>query len=238
MNKIAKMRVGLVLPVALVMASMCWGVTTEPVSYIDADGTEKSQTCTLLSSVSVDNIGKLTTGCYVVDKDLSYTTQMATNDGNLTLILADGKTLSVNNNGDDALVAGSESRWSTTMQDLTIYGQKEQTGSMVLFGTGGTLWSTIGQTGRGIHAKNLVINGGVISVTSGSSDAIYVSSNVTINGGSVTATAQSSNYNAIKGNTITLAWRNLTDYVKASSFSGTVKTASGKATQPSPQHHQ
>lgn len=219
MNKNAKMRVGLALPVALFMAANSWG---EMVPYIDENGQEKEQECTKLSTVA--DITTLN-GCYVVDENLSYTSQMRASGGkNVILILADGKTLTVNNSGDDAFSVGG-----SNLGNLTIYGQTNQTGSMKLSGKGGTWSSTLFQTGRGVHAKNMVINGGVITITSESSDGIYVSSNVTINGGVVNVSTSSSIHNGIKGDAISLSWMRLTDNIKASSYSGTVSVVSGKA---------
>ena len=216
------MRVGLVLPVALLMAANSWGV-----NYIDYDGVEKTKSCTQLTTSNSESLGS--GNCFVVQGqvDLSLSGKRLKSSGDLELILADGAELKVNYSGDDAFAVGS----GVTMSNLTIYGQKGQTGTMIVSGKGGTFFSTIGQTGRGMHVHNLVINGGIISVSSESSDGIYATGNVTINGGSVSVSTTSSNssHNGLKGDNITLGWRNLTDYVKVSSFSGTVKIASGKA---------
>ncbi len=222
MNKNAKMRVGLALPVALLMAANSWGA-----AYIDKDGLEKTKSCTQLTTSNSESLGS--GNCFVVQGqvDLSLSGKRLKSSGDLELILADGAELKVNYSGDDAFAVGS----GVTMSNLTIYGQKGQTGTMIVSGKGGTFFSTIGQTGRGMHVHNLVINGGIISVSSESSDGIYATGNVTINGGSVSVSTTSSNssHNGLKGDNITLGWRNLTDYVKVSSFSGTVKIASGKA---------
>ena len=92
MNKNAKMRVGLALPVALLMAANRWGAT-KPVSYIDEDGKEKTHECTVLDANT--NISSLSSGGWdVVEGSLNYTSQLKSS-GNLYFILADGASLNV-----------------------------------------------------------------------------------------------------------------------------------------------
>ena len=228
MNKNAKMRVGLALPVALLMAANSWGAE---VAYIDKDGLEKKQDCTVLTA---DNVGSfvsnknvnLGSGCYVVQGGITLTDKRLISSGNIDLILADGAKLTVNYQGNDAFAVGANdltNNW-TFMRNLTVYGQRNQTGSMILSATGGNSGN-----GRGIHAYNLVVNGGTISVSSGNSDAICATGDITINGGSVNAvTNAGSGYYGIKSGchatnsgSITVNWA---DTLKASSYLASGKT--------------
>ena len=119
MNKNAKMRVGLALPVALLMAANSWGAEVE---YIDKDGLEKKQDCTALTTSNANN---LSSGCYVVQGEVSLpSNKRLKSSGDIELILADGAELKVDYDGDDAFAVGL----GLSMSDLTIYGQKEQTG--------------------------------------------------------------------------------------------------------------
>lgn len=223
MNKNAKMRVGLALPVALLMASTCWGA-----NYIDYDGVEKTKSCTQLTT---SNASSLSSGCYVVQGEVSLpSNKRLKSSGDIELILADGAELKVDYDGDDAFAVGS----GLSMSDLTIYGQKEQTGKMILKATGGGGW---GQNGRGIHANDITINGGQITVTSEKSDAICATGDVKIYGGSIHATGGKNgltNYVGVKSGcsgvgsgSITITWADTLDVGSYKADGGSVTTSSG-----------
>ena len=219
------MRVGLVLPVALVMASTSWGV-----NYIDYDGVEKSKDCTPVTTSNSEDLGS---GCYVIQGKFSLPSgKRLESSGDIELVLADGAELTVNYSGDDAFAVGVKTfSIANAMKNLTIYGQKEQTGKLILNATGG---GGTGQTGRGIHAKNITINGGSITVTSEISDAICASGDVSIYGGSISATAASSSKKGIKagcytgatGN-ITITWADTLDVSSYNAHNGSVKVSDG-----------
>ena len=155
--------------------------STETVSYIDADGQEKT-----VDAVVVENyITTLCAGWYVVSSTDVQTTTL-TCDGEVHLILADGAKLTVTGTDYQAGI-----QVSGTGNSLTIYGQAAQSGQ--LFAKGGYYGAGIGG-GWGASGSNITINGGVITATgsqggAGIGGGAYGNgSNITINGGVITAT--------------------------------------------------
>ena len=207
----------------LLTATTAWAQTTETVSYIDADGTQKSVTATVLtgditqSGFELNGWGTLLmpAGWYVVKNsnadgvDASCNTDIiATGDqGTIHIILADGAEMTVNGGGDFGFNLGTD--------PLAIYGQSAGTGRL-----------TVSSSIRAIYSSDdITINGGIVSATSSRYDAIY-SSSVTINGGQVTATG-GEKYVGIRGTT-TLGCRKLTDFIKSNGFNGSVTIKSGQ----------
>lgn len=201
-------------------ATTAWAQTTETVSYIDADGTQKSVTATVLtgditqSGFELNAYGNLLmpAGWYVVKNsnadgvDASSNTDIkATGDhGTIHIILADGAEMTVNGGPDYGFDLG-------TGYPLAIYGQSAGTGRLTVSSS----------SYRAIYSSDdITINGGIVSATS-SSRAIY-SSSVTINGGQVTATG-GENQEGIHGTT-TLGCRKLTDFIKSNGFGGSIVT--------------
>ena len=224
MKKNAKMRVGLALPVALVMAVSSWAVNPK---YIDENGEEQSVPDGYTVLTSSNCSGDHSSGWYIVEESFSCSGQIkfggSESNGNARLVVADGAKLAVNVDGEDAIVA----------DNLYIYGQANQTGLIDLSAKGGNI---VYQNGRSLYVTNLYVYGGYVSVESQKRDGLCATSNITIKGGKIEATADASSYNGIKAGcrlggsgTITLGWTRLTDYVKASSYSGTVEVVSGKA---------
>ena len=191
-------------------------------TYIDADGTQKSHTAAMLTSDM--DVSELSSGWYVVMNsntdpdndggvDVRYSSQFKC-DGDCYLILCDGAEMAVSESNKRAIwVNGGR---------LTIYGQTAGTGKLTVSST----------TSEGISAtKDITINGGVIDVNAQAS-GIYAQGSININGGQVTATSTGSHSGLSVGSsshTITLGWRSATDCITASSYSGTVTIADGKA---------
>ena len=95
---------------------------------------------------------------------------------------------------------------------------------------GGTVTATANvNSGIGIDAISVTINGGTVSTTA-NRFGIEASTSVTISGGKVTATGNVNGIDAHRGSgTITLGWTNTDDFIKASSYNGTVNIANGLA---------
>ena len=74
---------------------------------------------------------------------------------------------------------------------------------------------------------NITISGGSVTAT-GTSNGLYGPNGVTINGGSVTATGINGYGIYSQDRDITLGWTNSTDFIKASSYKGSVQIAEGK----------
>ena len=212
------------------------------VSYVDENGTNGSHAAIALDGTE-SNINE---GWYFVGTDISHSgTIDCTN--NVNIILADGKTMTVNSPNDGIYGKGSG--------PLTIYGQTLGTGTLSATASksciyhkhgnivirGGTVNATgTGTNSAGIDATGSVtITGGTVNATA-TSGGIAATGNVTITGGKVTATGNvagiysSDGYITITGGqvtatgdeagiysddgNITLGWTSASDFIKASSY--------------------
>ena len=154
------------------------------VPYIDENGEEKAVVdYTVLTSTT--DVSNLPGGWYVVQGEVSYTSQVYFSD-NAYLILADGAKMEIETEGESAIQA---------YRNLKIYGQSGQRG---------ILKTTVkGFGGSGIYGNgNITISGGTVTATSESVDGIYCDGNVTISGGTVTATGKLYGIYSYKGVTI------------------------------------
>ena len=216
------------------------------VSYIDENGKEqvrKPGEYTVLTKNTL--VSNLPAGWYVVQGEVSYTSQVYFRD-NAYLILADGAKMEIETEGE------SESAIQA-YRNLKIYGQSGQSGILKAtakgsdrFGisgnlgvaiSGGNISATSGMCGifsrsgnitisggtvtatsenYGIHSHDIIISGGTVTTT-GNNYGIDGYNGVTISGGTVTATGEKYGIYAFNGN-ITLSWANSTDAVKASSY--------------------
>jgi hypothetical protein len=151
--------------------------------FVAADGSEVTQYG--VHKLSEIKNHTLYTGWYELDKDLTFTERLRV-EGNVHLILADGRTLTdhMGINVPDG-------------QTLTLYGQRLQTGTLNINLTEKSGWAGIGSyleqsdTGTG----DITINGGVINVTGvsraaaiGSGEDCESGGSVIINNGLITAT--------------------------------------------------
>ncbi|MBR4730846.1 MAG: hypothetical protein IK075_11385 [Prevotella sp.] len=179
--------------------------------------------------------------------------------GNTTIILCDGAELKINTTGDSGIFGFVDNLTIYAQSSGPRAGRitiNSNYGAIIFNGTltiNGGIISATSDTENGISCNYLAINGGQVDATSNASgfDGIYAYNGITINGGQVTANGKlygmSSDVGSgieIKGGqvtatgstagirttgTITLGWTNATDFIKASSYDGTVETADGKA---------
>ena len=150
------------------------------VAYINADGTPGEASAIALDGTETS----LAAGWYFVGKDIDYTATV-TLDGDVNLILADGKTMNIGTSGNRISGCGI-ARENGGDQALTIYGQNAGTGALNVY---------TGNGNKGIVAKAVTINGGNVTTDANEkwSDGILVEDDIIINGGTVNATATGNN---------------------------------------------
>ena len=214
------------------------------VSYMTADGT--TQTAKAIALDGHETVGgggsvRLADGTYYVGTDITYANRIYLND-NVTLILADGKTMTLNGNTQG--IAGD--------YNLTIYGQSldDDAGTLRYNGTSDGIYisnyeqhsgnvsitTTTGSSVHGIDA-NVTLRGGTLTVTANGNKArAIIGITHSILGGHLTATATNATgiyASASSGTAITLGWTRPDDRITASSISapygGTVAVADGQA---------
>ena len=151
------------------------------VSFVDGNGSPREEMCKVMTSAMTT----LDTGWYVVNNDFTVNSSV-TIDGNVNIVLVDGKTLTVNANNAWATAGIAVAAGNS----LSIYGQAEGTGS--LNATGGDYGAGIG-SGYNKNAGNVTINGGTVTATGHDGAGIGgatsgVCGTVTVNRGTVVAT--------------------------------------------------
>lgn len=219
--------------VVLIFVVVGWG---DRVVYVDADGTAHTVNAETLTGGGATT---LEAGTYVVCNDITYTGTV-TITGDVTLILSDGCTMTVDVVDGDGIKA-FDSNWSGN--SLTIYGQEEQSGMLCVH-----------SPARGIWCGALTINGGVVSATTdewqsiAATDSVVINcgvvmadnkgrktsaiqgdKDVTIHGGKVTAKSGGVGISTYEGD-IHLGYKDNDDYITASSFLvyfGTVRIGEG-----------
>ena len=164
------------MPASDVTVSALFLKKAENVPYIDADGSPATQDAYILEG----DHSTLPGGWYYVPEgSVSYPAGI-TFTGDANLILADGCNLTVGSANDETVISGLMV-WdsaTSTIKDLTVYGQSGQTGRLTATG------SYIG-----IQADDVAIYGGDIEAKSAETGyyGLYGTSSVTIARGSVTA---------------------------------------------------
>ena len=139
-----------------------------PATYIDADGVEQTAPlCITIDDADPETYAFEDGGWYVVKSNVAFTNVALTVSGNVNLILADGATMTVTN----ATTSG-QYRAGISVPDgklLTIYGQREGTGELVVSaGYRSAGIGTIGvASGSAAKSGNVTIYGGRITVTGG-----------------------------------------------------------------------
>ena len=207
-----------------------WTKTPVTTSYIDENGIEQTHAATEIDGSQTNLPG----GWYVVNSDVALTTKLNFT-GDTHLILADGKTLSIDassDSGENNCYFGLSCKEGTigidaTYHDLTIYGQAEGTGKVTAnHGHPGYA------TSYAYYAHSITINGGVVEATS--SGIGFCGTNITINGGQILFNNNNNNCAEIMaGNSIVLGWRKPSDFIQAYRFvnpggNTTIQIANGK----------
>ncbi|MBR4730550.1 MAG: leucine-rich repeat protein [Prevotella sp.] len=211
------------------------------IPYIAANGskayrTENTYTVLTGSETCLGTDGTET--WYVVNSisdisDINYNHPITLN-GNVNLILADGCTMNVTVNADDAIT-------SNFLYSLTIYGQSAGTGTLTVTnlnsgGSGISVYElsiyggTVNAKGcyRGIDAFNVYIHGGTVNAEATGDDgvAICADSECFILGGKVSAKASGNSGDGIYVTNndghgqIKLGWSDINDQIYSSSFNG------------------
>ena len=214
-NRITKTRVGLALPVALLMAANGWGYVTA--HYIDENGRPaQNTTCTLINASLLNTVTfNNSASCLVVDDTLEFNGHFYLTASDVTFIISDKAKLTINYNSSD-----NNTHAMDVLHNIKIFGQKNQAGSLIVNETGSNY-------SRGLSvAGTLQIYGGHVTVTSNARDAIWANGDIDIYGGYISATSNVSGYNGVKSETgnINVNWANS---LYANSYSGNVNIASG-----------
>ena len=222
------------------------------VTYMKADGTSDTHEAIALDETMTSlDAGKW----YYVGKNIDYTQTVRLGDGEVTILLGDGKTMNIGSS-ESGISRGNGIKYGDYMFDssLTIYGQTlddATAGHLNIYMAAGLMAGnnegivlindytqhsgnvsiiTVGKNDNCINVRNFTLYGGTLSATTGESHAItaYVAS--TILGGKLDATIGSSTYRALHGGSgITLGWTNAADHIHVSSYDGTVKIATGQS---------
>ncbi len=213
------------------------------VNYMTADGTTQTAKAIALDGhEAVDGNGNvhLAAGTYYVGTDITYANQIVP-DGMITLILADGKNMTLNGNtyginrglsnliiygqSLDAATAGTL-RYNGSSCGIDVYSYVQHSGNVSITTTGSSVYGII---------SKVTLRGGTLTISANGnkSYAIY-GQRLSILGGQLTANATGDNATGIYALTddITLGWTRPADRITASSIStqlGTVAVKDGQA---------
>jgi hypothetical protein len=190
---------------------------TPDIHYIDADGNRQTRSdYTVLTNST--NISNLSSGWYVVESNVSYSSKFSCESGDIHLILCDNAKMTIEPTQDQAMTMKHGS--------LTVYAQS--TGNSM-----GQLEAiSSDRTAIASDLNNITICGGKITATGSTSDnncGIYADGNITIHGGQVSATGKYG-IRAYEGNVI-LGLRNANDYITANRYNstkGSIRIADGQ----------
>ena len=190
---------------------------TPDIHYIDADGNRQTRSdYTVLTNAT--NISNLSAGWYVVESNVSYSSDFYCESGDIHLILCDNAKMTIEPTQGKAMAMAHGS--------LTVYAQStgNSMGQLEATSSDGTAISS--------SLNNITICGGKITATgstSGDYSGIYAGDNITIHGGQVSATGIYG-IRAYDGNVI-LGLRNANDYITANRYDstrGSIRIADGQ----------
>ena len=207
--------------------------------YVDANG--DAHTLTDCKEITPDYMPIALAGNYIVKENVTYTSKV-TLSGNTTIVLANGKTMSIGTA--TAPLSTDDALHGYVTNSLTIYGQSldaATAGWLEVYSTGyeaiclydGSYFQHSGNVKLINSLTNsnnnsalstggsITIDGGTFVATVGTemSYAINASDNINISGGSVTANATGADsYGMRSRNSINLTWTHATDRVTASGY--------------------
>ena len=217
------------------------------VSYMTADGTTQTAKAIALDgheAVRSDDM-ILAAGTYYVGTDITYANRIWLN-GDVTLILADGKTMTLDGNTKgifgvprnltiygqslDAATAGTLS-YNGTSYGIYVSNYEQHSGNVSIT----TTTTTTGSSVYGFSA-DITLRGGTLTVSANGDNArAIIGTRHSILGGQLTATATATGINAYatSGTALTLGWTRPDDRITASSinapYGGTVAVVDGQA---------
>jgi hypothetical protein len=213
-RQIAKNRVALALPVALLMAANAWAITT---NYIDENGNPAKIECTVIDKTAIEtypNNINTSKPCIAFNDTLTYSGHITLSATDVMIIVTDKAKFTINYNSSD-----NNTHAMDALHNLKIFGQKNQAGSLIVNETGSNY-------SRGLSAVGtLQIYGGHVIATSNARDAIWADGDIDIYGGYISATGAAGNtYVGIKSETgnINVNWAN-------SLYANSYMISSGKA---------
>ena len=209
---------------------------TENTNYLDVNGEQQSATATVIESGLYNWGDKGETSWYVVKNDITLPKGIHIY-GNVNLILADSKKLTVNAPGYERGI------YISSNSSLTIFTQSNGENKGKLSITGGRNGDGIFVDGSDDSNTSLTINGGEITTTGGETEAagimVIEDASVTINGGRVTIKGATNTTGGLKfqdGGTVTLGCNTTSDFVQINGIdnadiSGTLGTVQVKSGQ-------
>ena len=160
---------------------------TDAIPYIAADGT--TAYCTNYTEINTSNMPTtLSGGWYVVNGTVNYDEPIWLEGDNVHLILEDGCTMDINNDGSTCI---DDENWGGHYS-LTIYGQTGQTGTLSAFSSG--------YDNPTVKLKNYIQYGGTVTINSGGTALCLNNGDFTLTRGTlnVTGSNYSSYYKAIE----------------------------------------
>ncbi len=141
---------------------------TKVVSYIDENGETKTVTATVLTG-GEETLGE---GFYAVTEDVTFSGKLTFTDA-ASLILCDGKTLTLDSSDDEAFAVVTAS--------LKIFGQENDTGTIEFA-------AEDADSQQVVYFEELELYGGTI-LSNSKNDLILAAGSITVNGGNITDTA-------------------------------------------------
>ena len=152
--------------------------TMDDVPYIDADGNPATHDG--VTVINSSNMPTTLSGWYIVTEDVTYTGTVTLN-GDVTLILTDGFTMSIGTNNqpiEGQCISGVDFN-AHTSYNLTVYGQSGQSGSLSAYKDAST-------NTQAVIIKNYTQHGGNVFFDSGANVSLSIyRGNLTLSRGSL-----------------------------------------------------